>query len=273
MSFYPPWGVSSRLFRTFFLEQPSALRLLTSALFCIPESRILSLVPRGPAFPLDFSSKADFSGSLCLTASFSDFSPITLDLFPLQTFSASLLSPRPLLPDGFSPASIRPLSLFETPSFPQVPFYRVFLVFQSSPSIQKFPFYGELLFPEQDLSVRILCLSRLSSASGAEQHSLLFAFSRFLLIRHTKELARLSKRFPLLAPLLPPLEEYLRNRELAALFRSQFSSSLGPEGMSVMCSLNRLLLRENRISELDQASRDPQALKSLFQEYREKGLL
>jgi hypothetical protein len=271
MSIYPPWGMSPHLFRTFFLEQPSALRLLTSALLCIPESRILSLLPRGPAFPLGSSRETEVLDSLSLTASFSSLSPITLDLFPLKTFSAPLLSP--LLPDILSPSAFRPLSLSEDAVFPQCPFYRIFLIFQQSPHIQKFPFYGELLFPKQELSVRLLCLSSLSSASGAEQHSLLFALSHFLFIRHTKELPQISKKFPCLSPLLPPLEEYLRNRELTALFRSQFSSALGSEGMSVMCSLNRLLLRENRISELNQASRDPQILKSLFQEYREKGLL
>jgi hypothetical protein len=68
------------------------------------------------------------------------------------------------------------------------------------------------------------------------------------------------------------LEEVLREQELRTLFAE--TPHFSPEascGISAMCSINRLLLREKRFDELQKVSDDPEALRNLFREFRAKG--
>ena len=100
----------------------------------------------------------------------------------------------------------------------------------------------------------------------------LYAFSRFLLVRHSSELPSLARRFPALSSVSPILEEVLREQELRTLFAE--TPHFSPEascGISAMCSVNRLLLREKRFDELQKVSDDPEALRNLFREFRAKG--
>ena len=70
------------------------------------------------------------------------------------------------------------------------------------------------------------------------------------------------------------LEEVLRERELKALFaKHALFSPEDSRGISAMCSVNRLLLREKRFDELQKVSDDPEALEKLFLDFREKGFL
>ena len=244
---FSSWVFQPALFFSFFKKYPAARKLLAAALTGLPPERLLSAVW--------------YPGSLCengfcLRVRTDSGEFFLLEIIPFFSHSASFVSPLP-----FSSPQ---------PGFPEK-FLRIFLLFQEPDQKNPF-FYGNFTSSGPSLSCRSLNLSALQPVLPA--FPALYAFSLFLLVRQASELPLLSRRFPVLSSAAPLLEEMLRERELKALFAKH--SLFSPEdsrGISAMCSVNRLLLREKRFDELQKVSDDPEALEKLFLDFREKGFL
>lgn len=185
--------------------------------------------------------------------------------------SPSSCSNAPRFPPLFSSAhDFRPLL---TPADFQAatPFLRIFLVYENPERENPF-FYTEVLPTDSLSSARILNLAALPPAG--KDHSPLYAFSRLLTVSRSTELPPLCSRFPFLRDTASLLEKDLKERELTNIFSEHGPfSPAGSRGISAMCSLNRLLLRENRLTDLKKVSQDPEELKKVFQEFQKKGFL
>lgn len=245
--FFPCWILDPGLFFSFFKKYPAARKLLAAALTGFPPKRLLSVLwYPGSMYPDGF----------CLQIRPDNQTPFILELVPV--FSGPLpftVSESP--PENASFADLRGN------------FLQVFLTFQEANQQNPF-FYGNFDTPSLPFSRRVLNLSALQPFLSAFPD--LYAFSRFLLVRHSSELPSLARHFPVLSAVAPTLEEVLREQELRALFAE--TPHFAPEasyGISAMCSVNRLLLREKRFDELQKVSDDPEALRHLFQEFRAKG--
>lgn len=259
-----PWCTNPRLFAAFFQENLTALKAFCAVLLAIPESRILSCTLRGPAF-----SSQHLPGFVPPPPSFG----VTLTLFDSRTFHLDItLASDSTLARLFSVPGSSLISLLPSvsPLLPSTPFLRLFLIPPplKTPSLYPPSLYSEYTHHTAPSTIRFVNLSLLFSADSPKMlHVPLYDFSRLLLVRHTRELSALIQAHPWLSPTGHLLEEYLRERELACTWGKH------PEGIQAMCSLNRLLLRENRISELREGSRDPAVLARLFQEFHDRGLL
>lgn len=239
---FPPWYTNTRFFLTFFTENPPALKLFCSALLSIPPAQILSCCLRSPAF---YPSSALPLIGVTITC------PQTLHLDICPVFRQSLPHTVSLLP------SARAL-------LPSTPFLRIFLI--SSPEKA---LYSEVPSRHDACTIRFL---NLSLNLPPFPHTPLSDFSRLLLLRHTSECPSLCQSAPLLFPIIQPIKEYLKEREISSLFceKNGFSS---PDEIRFMCALNRRLLKEHRFLELEEASENPEMLLRLYEEYHRRGEL
>jgi len=239
---YPPWYTNTRFFLTFFTENPLALKLFCSALLSIPHTRILSCHLRSPAFY--HASDPPLIG-VTITC------PQTLHLDICPVFHQPIPHTVSLLP------SVHAL-------LPSTPFLRIFLVNTPGKAL-----YSEVPSNHASCTVRFLNLSLLLPPL---LHTPLYDFSHFLLLRHTSECPSLCKSAPLLSPIIQPINEYLKEREISSLFceKNGFSS---PGEIRFMCALNRRLLKEHRFLELAEASENPEMLMQLYEEYHRRGEL
>lgn len=266
-----PWSINPRLFAAFFQENLNVLKTFCAVLLSVPESRILSCSLRSPAYPLrDYPSFQPSPPSISVSLTLFDSRILHLDI---SSVSESTLS------HVLAAASGPFLSLLPSvsPLLPSTPFLRIFLIPPTlkTPVLHPIPFYAGYARPEPACTIRFLNLSVFfSSASSTMLHVPLHDFSRLLLVRDTRELSHLTQSYPWLISTARLLEEYLRERELSFVFREKpFSFGGHPEGILAMCSLNRLLLKEGRISELREGSQDPVVLARLFREYHQRGFL
>ena len=244
---FSSWVFHPALFFSFFKKYPADRKLLAAALTGLPPELLLSAVW--------------YTGSLCengfcLRVRTDSGEFFLLEIIPFFSRSASFASPLP-----FSSPQ---------PGFPEK-FLRIFFLFQEPDQKNPF-FYGNFTSSGPSLSCRSLNLSALQPVLPAFPD--LYAFSLFLLVRQASELPLLSRHFPILASAAPLLEEVLQERDRKALFaKHALFSPEDSRGISAMCSVNRLLLREKRFDELQKVSDDPEALEKLFLDFREKGFL
>ena len=245
--FFPCWILKPDLFFSFFKKYPAARKLLAAALTGFPPKRLVSVL---------WYPGSLYEGGFCLQVRPDNRASFILELVPV--FSGQL-----------------PIAVSESPpenasfTVPRGNFLQVFLTFQEANQQNPF-FYGNFDASSLPFSRRVLNLSALQPSLSALPD--LYAFSRFLLVRHSSELPSLARRFPALSSVSPILEEVLREQELRTLFAE--TPHFSPEascGISAMCSVNRLLLREKRFDELQKVSDDPEALRNLFREFRAKG--
>ena len=253
-----PWCLNTRFFLTFFQENPLALKSFCAALLSIPDTQIISCTLRGSAFP---------------ATNYPTFCPDS------ETLSVTLHCPKPYHLDIIPPASAnypsrlaeRLISLLPSsvPLFPSTPFLKIHLLYpqQSTFFSNRLPFYSEVSYPSTLCSSRFL---NLSPHTAPLLHTPLYDYSRLLLLRYSSELHQLCCVSSSLSPILPLLEEYLRNQEIDQLFQNNTGFS-SVDGIQLMCSLNRLLIKEKRVSELWEASKNPALLLELFRQYQEKG--
>lgn len=258
--FFSCWILQPHLFFSFFKKYPTARKLLAAALTGFPPRRLLSVLwYPGSMYP----------GGFCLQVRPDSRAPFVLEIVPAFLSEAPPDDSPDLSGKRILPASFYGENPSLTSSSPAENFLRIFLTFQESEQKNPF-FYGSFVSPAPPVSCRILNLSALQPSLSAFPD--LYAFSRFLLVRHSSELSPLARRFPVLSDTAPFLEELLREQELRALFEK--TPHFVPEdshGISAMCSVNRLLIREKRFDELLKVSDDPEALRNLFQEFRARG--
>ena len=254
--FFSCWIFQPELFSTFFQKHAAARKLLAAALTGLSPKRLLSAVwYPGSTFPDGF----------CLRVRMDSGEFFILEIIPLFSVPASPASDSP-----FFPFLSTEDSFFSSPK-PGFPgnFLRIFLTFQEPDQKNPF-FYGNFRSPDLPFSCRICNLGSLQpSVPGFPQ---LYSFARLLLIRQASELSSLVQSFPWLIPASSFLEDLLREQEIKALFEeSPLFSPEDSRGISAMCSVNRFLIREKRFDDLQKISDDPDALRQLFQEFREKG--
>lgn len=259
-----PWIFHTRLFYAFFHEHTIAQKMLGAALIGMPLKRVLALEDQGTCIAA--SARKD-RPALRMRLILDGASPVLLDVEtafhhdPARKTHASFYNDSRSFRPLTDPAVFRP----------EKPFVRVILTFQNPDRENSF-FYGQISSDDPLISTRILNLAACPSPSA--EKTIFFAITRLFLVTHSSELTSLTARFPSLAPIASFLEDILRERELTSIFSDHGSfSPAGSSGISAMCSLNRLLLRENRITDLKKISRDPEALKKVFQEFRNKGYL
>lgn len=234
------------------------------SLLGLPKARMVSLIPRSPGF---FSRENLLDQPLSLSAVVHTVHapPLVMDLVPLF-HSSKQFQKLPL-------SQVRPvLSFWESGETAFLPFLKIYLT--CSPD-KNSSFYGELSRLEENCSIRVLSIGSCGSpAFGALSEPPFSGLLRLLTVQRSEELPKLADTFPYLKNTALLLEDYLRNQEISCLFRkNSFSAFQDTEGISAMCSLNRLLLKENRLSDLKAASQSPEALSRIFREFQEKGLL
>ena len=183
--FFPCWILNPDLFFSFFVKYPAARKLLAAALTGFPPKRLVSVL---------WYPGSLYEGGFCLQVRPDNRASFILELVPV--FSGQL-----------------PFAVSESPpenasfTVPRRNFLQVFLTFQEANQQNPF-FYGNFDASSLPFSRRVLNLSALQPSLSAFPD--LYAFSRFLLVRHSSELPSLARRFPALSSVSPILEEVLR---------------------------------------------------------------
>ena len=208
--FFPCWILKPDLFFSFFKKYPAARKLLAAALTGFPPKRLVSVL---------WYPGSLYEGGFCLQVRPDNRASFILELVPV--FSGQL-----------------PFAVSESPpenasfTVPRGNFLQVFLTFQEANQQNPF-FYGNFDASSLPFSRRVLNLSALQPSLSAFPD--LYAFSRFLLVRHSSELPSLARRFPALSSVSPILEEVLREQELRTLFAE--TPHFSPEASCGMASL------------------------------------
>lgn len=158
--FFPCWILKPDLFFSFFKKYPAARKLLAAALTGFPPKRLVSVL---------WYPGSLYEGGFCLQVRPDNRASFILELVPV--FSGQL-----------------PFAVSESPpenasfTVPRGNFLQVFLTFQEANQQNPF-FYGNFDASSLPFSRRVLNLSALQPSLSAFPD--LYAFSRFLLVRHS----------------------------------------------------------------------------------------